>query len=234
MFQQFTFFRVFGGSSAWLIWKISMLAKCLNLPETWQMCFRVFPCLLFHPWSDRESFVFGQLLTPKIQVAPQILARRAKEGLQAHSLPWLINKHQVKGINHKSTDLPAAKCLISSSMKFYPNQNGFSCQQRFSNVPFRVPHLSLIRRTFPHLILGLTICCCQELHMLISDEFFQLNIPQHITRLPRILLGEVIRMQCFVRKIWASRGPRRRRFSYFPPERKEKIWDWWAILTISR
>lgn len=41
---------------------------------------------------------------------------------QAHSLLWLMNKHQMKCIYHKSTDLPVPKCRILNSMKFYPKQ----------------------------------------------------------------------------------------------------------------
>ena len=110
--QEFTFLRVFWRlsvrcpesswiicvslSNAWLIWIINMLAKCLNFPETWQMCF------LGHEMisdsiaaSSLKCFApDGQLLKPKIQVAPKILARRAKEGLQVKLIRcygWWIN-----------------------------------------------------------------------------------------------------------------------------------------------
>lgn len=179
--QEFTFLRVFWRlrvrypesswiicvslSNAWLIWIINMLAKCLNFPETWQMCF------LGHEMisdsiaaSSLKCFApDGHLLKPKIQVAPKILARRAKEGLQVKLIRcygWWIN---IKW-NVSITNLQISQ---SQSVEFWiqwnsTQSNDFYCQQWFSNVRFRVPpefgspswddslvDVSLIGPTFP-------------------------------------------------------------------------------------
>ena len=125
-------------SNTWLIWIINMLAKCLNVPETWQMCFfahemisdfRFHCCFIpevFRPWTVVETNDSGGAQNPGA-------ACEGAPASQAHSLLWLMIKHQMKCINHKSTDLPVP---ILNSMKFYPNQKDVLLPTMIRQCPF--------------------------------------------------------------------------------------------------
>ena len=188
--------------------------------------------LLLHPWS------VSPLMKPKIQVAPKILARRAKAPLQVKFIRcygWWINiKWNVSIINIRISQ--------SQSVEFWIQWNStqindfFYCQQWFANVRFRVPpefgspawddsplDVSLIGPTFPTSNFGsqnlllprVTLNFGIALVVWWKIDHFWWVFPVQRSSAHRILLGEVIRLQCFVRKIWASRGPRRWRLIVF-------------------
>ena len=91
--------------------------------------FRFHCCFIpevFRPWTVVETNDSGGAQNPGA-------ACEGAPASQAHSLLWLMIKHQMKCINHKSTDLPVP---ILNSMKFYPNQKDVLLPTMIRQCPF--------------------------------------------------------------------------------------------------